>query len=186
MIKRLALFLCAWPVLALAQDQAAAARSAAGCGPDEVQFDVKTDKNQHPVASPESGKALVVVFENEKRENTTFKIGAVTTRVGLDGKWVGANHGESYFFFPVDPGEHRLCTNWQSSLKRFSHLGSATSLTAEPGKVYFFRVEVEERPEHPPAVQLELVDSANGQFQISSRALSTSHPKEASTEVSSE
>jgi hypothetical protein len=31
-----------------AQDQATTARTAAGCGADNVQFDVKTDKSQHP------------------------------------------------------------------------------------------------------------------------------------------
>jgi hypothetical protein len=184
MIKTLsAVFLFAWPIMALAQDQAEAARAAAGCGPTEIEFDVKTDKNQHPLAQPEAGKALLFVFENERHDPNKFIIGNATTRVGLDGKWVGANHGDSYFFFPVDPGEHRLCANWQSSLKRFSKLGSAASFTAEAGKVYFFRVEVEERTEHPATVKLEPVDSADGQFQISSRGLSTSHQKTKVKEV---
>ncbi|MFY9531896.1 MAG: hypothetical protein WAR24_23580 [Candidatus Acidiferrales bacterium] len=39
----LLLLLLASPVFA--QDQAAVARAAAGCGPDQVEFDVKTDKN---------------------------------------------------------------------------------------------------------------------------------------------
>jgi hypothetical protein len=184
MLKALAWLLCAWPILVLAQNQADTARSAAGCGPDEVQFDVKTDKNQHALPSPEPGKALVVVFEDEKT-GTSLKIGGVTTRVGLDGKWAGANHAESYFAFPADPGDHRLCVNWQSSLKRFSRLGAATTLTAEAGKVYFYRVEIEERSDHAPAVRLKKVDSAEGQFQIASHALSTSHPKEAAPEGSS-
>lgn len=183
MIKALALFFFAWPVLVLAQDQAAAARAAAGCGADGVDFGVKTDKSKHPLAQPEAGKALVYVLEYERR-NTTFNIGngGITTRVGLDGHWVGANHGASYFFFSVDPGEHRLCTNWQSSFKTFSKLGSATSFLAEAGKVYFFRVEVELRPEHLPAVRIDPVDNADGQFQISSSAFSTSHPKEIARE----
>lgn len=43
-----------------AQDQAAAARTAAGCGPNEIKFTVKTDKDQHPMAQPEAGKAIVL------------------------------------------------------------------------------------------------------------------------------
>jgi len=162
---------------ALSQDQAAAARTAAGCGPSEVQFDVKTDKKQHPVAQPEAGKALVYVIEAEKADRGVFKIGAVTTRAGLDGSWVGANHGASYFYFSVEPGEHRLCTDWQSSFKSISRLGSAVSFTAEAGKVYYFRVEVHETSNHPLAVKLEPLDSAAAQFLISSSSLSISHPK---------
>src|SRR4029077_7511834 len=100
----LATLLFASPLFA--QNSPTDARIAAGCGPDNVQFDVKVDKNQHPTPQPEAGKAIVYVFEKEISDALAFKIGAVTTRVGLDGAWVGANHGESYFTFPVDPGDH--------------------------------------------------------------------------------
>ena len=103
----LIVLLFASPVLA--QDDAAAARSAAGCGPAEVNFDVKTDKKQHPAPKPEQGKALVYVFLDVKQQASTINIGSVTTRVGLDGAWIGANHGRSYLFFPVGPGDHRVC-----------------------------------------------------------------------------
>jgi hypothetical protein len=160
----------------LAQDQAAAARAAAGCGPKQVQFDVTTDKKQHTEGRPEAGKALVYVFEDERRDpNQVF--GSVSTRVGVDGQWVGATHGKSYFFFSVDPGNHALCANWQSSLKMYSKLASAASLTAEAGKVYYFRAVVEERTQTPPAVRIEAVDPAEGQILRAGSALSSSHPK---------
>jgi len=62
--------------------------------------------------------------------------------VGLDGQWIGATNGNSYFYFSVDPGEHHLCTNWQG----FSFLGKtraagALHFTAEPGGVYYFRAK---------------------------------------------
>jgi hypothetical protein len=38
------------------EDQAAAARAAAGCGPSNVEFDLKTDTKQHPVSQPEPGQ----------------------------------------------------------------------------------------------------------------------------------
>ena len=160
--------------------QVDAARAEAGCGPDEIQFDVKTDKSQHPSAQLEAGKALVYVFEEEKKQQNRFNIGSVTTRVGLDGKWVGANHGKSYFFFSVTPGEHRLCTQWQSSFARFSRLGSALTFTAVAGGKYYFRTEVEERDEFPAEVRLKPVDNAEGQFLISVDAFSTSHEKKQS------
>ena len=160
----------------LAQDQAAA-RAAAGCGPKQVQFDVTTDKKQHPEAKAETGKAVVYVFEEEKRDpNQVF--GLVTTRIGVDGQWVGANHGKSYFFFSVDPGNHDLCANWQSSLKMYSKLASAASLTAEAGNVYYFRAVVEERTQTPPGVRLEAVDPAEGQLLRAASAVSSSHPRQ--------
>jgi hypothetical protein len=76
------------------QGQPTDPRTAAGCGPATASFEVKTDKNHHPVAQPEHGKALVYVIEDVKNPNAmTFR--QVTTRVGLDGNWVGANHGQS-------------------------------------------------------------------------------------------
>ena len=70
---------------AFGQNQAADLRTAAGCGPTKTKFDVKTDKNQHAVAQPESGKALVYVIVEEKSDPHAMQIGDVTTRVGLDG-----------------------------------------------------------------------------------------------------
>jgi hypothetical protein len=52
----LLLMLFAYPVLA--QDSAASALEAAGCGPNDVHFEVKTDKKQHPTAQPEVGLAF--------------------------------------------------------------------------------------------------------------------------------
>jgi hypothetical protein len=155
----------------LAQDQAATALAVAGCGPDQIQFDVKTDKNQHPSAQPESGKALVYVF------NVVADMGSTTMRVGLDGAWLGANHGQSYFFFSVDPGNHHLCTNWQSTFKRISKLGSAANLSAEAGRVYYFRTKAYQLEQHKAAVILEPVDSAEGAFLIASSSLSSFHPR---------
>ena len=91
-------------VLALAlpstgQDQSADLRSAAGCGPSQTQFDVKTDKHQHAVMHPEPGKALVYVIVEERRDPHEQQIGDITTRVGLDGNWAGANHGQSYIIY---------------------------------------------------------------------------------------
>jgi hypothetical protein len=43
-------------------------------------------------------------------------IGQAPTEVGMDGAWVGANQGSSYFFFAAAPGEHHLCIHGQSRL----------------------------------------------------------------------
>jgi hypothetical protein len=164
-------------VPARAQDQATAARTAAGCGADNVQFDVKTDKSQHPQGQVPAGKALVYVFEAEKTDAGAFKIGAVTIRIGLDGQWVGANHGSTYFYFLVGPGDHNLCANWQSSFGRVSKLSSAVSLTAEAGQVYYFVTKVDERSHDNPAVWMGAVDPAEAKLLIASASLSNFHPK---------
>lgn len=100
-------------------------------------------------------------------------------RVGLDGVWVGANKGKSYFSFQVDPGDHQVCTKWQSSVfkKTAERIGSAAPLTAEAGKVYFFRIQVFERSEQDHTVKIEPVEGAEGQFLVSSSWFSTSRPR---------
>ena len=56
----LGVLLFAMPMIAHGQDaqDAAALAHAAGCGANEVEFNVKTDKNQHPTPLPEAGKAV--------------------------------------------------------------------------------------------------------------------------------
>jgi len=162
------------PQTVFAQDDAAKARMAAGCGPNEMKFDVKTDKKRHPMGELDSGKALVYVFGDEDVDNSnSLKIGGLTTRVGLDGSWVGANNYKSYFFFPVDPGEHRLCTSWQSVLKGRTEKTSAASFTAEAGKVYYFRTRTPANPQPKSLVKLVPVDPAEAQLLIAASAYST-------------
>jgi hypothetical protein len=79
-----------WGVLlfaspALAQDSAANPLAAAGCGPNEIQFDVKTDKKQHPTSQPEAGKALVYVIGAAWSDTVALHIGTPPTRFGIDG-----------------------------------------------------------------------------------------------------
>jgi len=163
---------------AFAADQASVAAAESACGPGNVQFDVKTEKNQHPTSLAQGGKALVYVVESfEKPGNQLAK---PTTKVGLDGTWVGANRSNSYFFFPVEPGEHHLCVAWQSILKGYSKKVALTSFSAETGKAYYFRARISEHDEGHGAwftLDLEPVNSDEGQLLIASSAFSTSHPK---------
>lgn len=175
----LTIFLLTSPVLA--QDRAAVAKAAAACGPADVQFDVSTDKIKHPAASPDDGKASVYVVEVYENLTDTIKIGSPTTKVGLDGAWVGANRGNSYFFFFVDPGEHHLCANWQSHLRRVSKLVSLAGFRDEAGKVYYFRARVLPQSGavggQVASLELEPVNSDEGQLLVASSSFSTSHSK---------
>jgi len=174
----LAILLFASPLFA--QDQAAAARAAAGCGPNEVKFIVKTDKTQHPMAQPEAGKAIVYVFGGEAIDLGGLVIGkdGVTTRWGIDGSWVGAGYRDSYLFFYVDPGDHRLCAGRQA----YSKPSAALSFTAEAGKTYYFRTRsphsrAEGHIDGRPETKLESVDPAEGQLLLADSPLTTFQPK---------
>ena len=156
------------------QNQAPDLRTAAGCGPAKTKFDVKTDKKQHAVTQPEAGKALVYVIEQEDLDPHEMQIGHVTTRVGLDGNWVGANHEWSYMFFAVEPGNHRVCTDVQSMLVSAAKMSGAADLTAEAGKTYYYRVYVMTgEKEQSPYLRLKAVDEAEGLLLVSKSALST-------------
>jgi hypothetical protein len=125
------------------------------------------------------------MFEQVKLDADALPVNLATIRVGVDGQWVGANHGRSYFSFPIEPGDHSICVSWQTTwiklarLAPASNLASAANLTADAGKVYYFEVSVDERShEHrQPGVRLETIDPAEGKLLIADSSLSSSHPK---------
>jgi hypothetical protein len=119
-----ALFLLAPP--AFAQNVPASSEVPPWCGAKQAKFDVKTDKGQHPAVHPSEGKALVYFVEDDTEFGSFPK---PTTRAGLDGKWVGATHGNSYIYFSVDPGERHLCASWQAAVvvRQGLKTGRATS-----------------------------------------------------------
>jgi hypothetical protein len=114
------------------------------CGPDKVQFDVKAQKNQPPPGPPAPGVAQIVFVENFRQNLGTCIDCKVTTRVGIDGAWVGADHGDSWFADSVQPGEHHLCVDWQSSIGKVRQKVGLAALAAEPGKVYYYEIKVRE------------------------------------------
>jgi hypothetical protein len=160
-----------------AQDSSPLAAAEAACGPQDAQFDAraaKTQAEQSP-AQPAPGKSLVYVVEVfDKAQN---QIAKPTLRVGLDGKWVGADKSNSYLAFSVDPGEHHLCTRWQSSWKRFSSKAAFASLTADPGRVYYFRARIIEGTGSNFALDFAPVNEDEGKYLVASSAPSVSHPK---------
>ena len=167
---RTALVLLFLTTLAVAQDSAAISAAEAACGLKGVNFDVKDDNSHHTVAQPETGKAEVYVIQ-EIGETTCFG-GCLTTKIAVDGAWVGANHHNSYLFFAVEPGEHHLCANWQSHMERAAQVIGLTHFTAEAGKVYFFRTR-----EIRASFDFEPIDSDMGKLFVASIPMSVSHPK---------
>ena len=128
-----------------------------GCGDDHARFDVKTEKDAPAPAPPQAGKARIVFIG---RIDAPGCLGCLvfSPRIAVDGSWVGATKGDSYFVLDVDPGVHHVCADWKSlSAAPGKNVGVAT-LTAEPGKVYFFEVKIMSAPEEvsgPPTVRTE-------------------------------
>ena len=157
-------------------DSTSAAESA--CGPRGAQFILKlSSDDQHATVQPDPGKALVYVIEDQK-----FKtVRDVTARVGVDGAWVGANRGNSYLFFSVESGEHHLCADWISNYLPHGRLVSLNSFTAEPGKIYYFRVRTTSSPSGSAfasaTLDLDLVNGDEGKLLVASSSLSVSQPK---------
>ena len=166
-MKRFLLAVLVWTAPLLAQNPATDPRTAAGCGPLHSEFSVKVDKNDHNLQQPDPGKALVYVIVQE-RPDYALKIGDVTTRIGVDGNWVAANHGPSYAVFAISPGDHRICVDWQSSLEARQKLNGAVNLSAQAGKTYFYRTLVNiESPEQSAGLWFEAVDPAEGMLLVS-------------------
>jgi hypothetical protein len=174
MSTKLLLFLMVLPVLA--QAQSGDSRVAPSCGPSEVNFEVKTEKSPHPIARPDAGKALVYFLEDDSEFGSAPK---PTTRAGVDGGWVGATHGNSYFYFSVDPGEHHLCACWQTAvLLGHGRKVAVAHFTAEAGGVYYFKVKnTWVRDMGTAAINLEPLDSDEGQLLASKYSFSTFEPK---------
>jgi hypothetical protein len=148
----------------IAQDNESS--GAPACGPSDLKFDVTTKKGDHPT-QPEPGKALLYFIQDD---SAFQKRPRPTTRLGMDGEWLGATHANSYAYFSVTPGIHHLCASWQPT--DIDEGMAATHFIAEAGGVYYFRVK-----DHLTTMSFHLVDSDEGLFQVSNFTLSTSHPK---------
>jgi hypothetical protein len=158
---------------ALAQDQAAIGAAEAACGAKDAKFDARQDPTQHPAPQPGADKALVYVVQEIGEERCKR---CALTKIGMDGAWVGANQGSSYFFFSTDPGEHHLCLNWQSRFEKRSRAFALADFTAAAGQVYYFRARI--FPGHNDySFDLDPINGDQGKFLVAVSALSNSHPR---------
>jgi hypothetical protein len=170
---RVVLVLVFVAISAGAQDQAAVAAAQAACGPKNAKFSAIQDHQQHPTPDPDPEKALVYVVQELgelKCEDCAL------TRIGLDGSWVGANQGSSYFFFWTGPGEHHLCLNWQSWIHARSQAVALANFSAEAGTVYYFRARIFYARENY-SFDLDAINSDQGKYLVASSALCASHTK---------
>jgi hypothetical protein len=145
------------------------------CGDDSVKFDVKTKKDQPPLAPPEAGKAQIVFVGTIPYESIMVSWPAV--RYGVDGAWAGANKGNTYFVLNVNPGVHNLCVALQDPPYGMSKsVVDMASFTAEAGKVYFYeaRFGVVKAGGAINAFGLYPLEEAEGKYRVKAWKLSIS------------
>jgi hypothetical protein len=142
------------------------------CGDLSVSMAVNLDPSQHTIQQPEPGKALIYFIQDTGKMAT---LGYPTTKIGIDGKWAGANKKDSYFAVAVEPGEHHLCAAIQSSFVlndlEFAHL------TAEAGKTYYFRTRIFFAEKSEEYISLAPADIDEARYLIKSYPLATAHAR---------
>jgi Protein of unknown function (DUF2846) len=145
--------------------------STAACGHEDVSFKLKLADSPHTLTQPDPRKARVYFFHDA---GTGVTVGYPTVKLAIDGAWVGANHGNSYFSVSVEPGEHHVCVTLQSSL--VAQRVELAHFIAEAGKVYYYRTQLV-TSRSVELLELDSIDSDQGQYLIASLQKSVSKPK---------
>ena len=107
------------------------------CGPNNIKFKVYESSPPPLQRDQLKSKAAIVIFPEEFADLTSCRM---ASRIGIDGKWVGAACLGTYIRTKVDPGEHHLCANLRQ--KKNANFTALYSFMAEAGKVYYFREEI--------------------------------------------
>jgi hypothetical protein len=129
--------------------QASASTWPDACGKDSIHFKVKTGKKHLEPAAPEAGKALLILSESVSGDFASDP----TARFGVDGSWVGADRGASYFAVPVTPGEHHLCAVRQSGAKSDKVDVGEVTLNVAAGNVYYYDFKITRSPIGSPKLR---------------------------------
>ena len=58
----------------------------------------------------------------------------IQTKLAVDGRWVGVNRGNNYFFFTLAPGEHYFCSTAENR--------SVLAMKVEAGKTYYLQQKI--------------------------------------------
>jgi hypothetical protein len=150
------------------------ARLAAACGPAATSFKVDLDRTQHGLVPPEAGRAQIYFIHEAGLPYENLTVGYPTTKYALDGSWVGAGHGDSWFAVVVAPGEHHICATLQSSL--VDQRVELAHLAVEAGKTYFFRTRLV-LSGTVQLLELDPVDSDEGEYAVSLYPMANAHAK---------
>jgi hypothetical protein len=143
----------------------------AACGPANASFKVNLSESQHTLTQPDAGKARIYFVHDA---GTSATLGYPTVKFAIDGAWVGANHGNSYFSVSVDPGEHHVCVTLQSSL--VEQRVELLQFKAAADKVYYYRTRLV-MSRSVELLEIDPIDSDQGKYLVASFPLSVSSPK---------
>lgn len=162
-------FACAFFLLASSVfAQTSLNRPMAACGPGNVSFKVALNNQLQALSPVAEGKARIY-FIHEAGSLNSVAFAYPTVKYAIDGAWSGANHTDSWFSVPIDPGEHHLCTALQSSI--VDDRMELAHFTAEPGKDYYFRTRLVMSAQ-VELLELEQIDSDQGRYLIGAFPLS--------------
>jgi len=143
------------------------------CGPG-TNFKVKLESPPATPVLPPAGKAEVVFIHDVGGGPFTGLFAYPTSRYAIDGAWSGANHGSSWFAVSVEPGEHHVCTNLQTSV--VGELTELAHFTAVAGKTYYFRTRLI-MSRQVELLDLEPIDTDQGDYLTKIYSLSVATPK---------
>jgi hypothetical protein len=126
-----------------------------------MQVQSSTLKDERPLPP---GKARVYVVGVFRKPSFEFFLDP-TILIGMDGSWVGATRNRSYLELSVEPGEHHLCAEWNSTLQK--RLPALASLIAEAGQTYYFRARIM----YPGGLDFQPLDRDEGRLLVSHSSL---------------
>lgn len=144
----------------------------AGCGDPQTMFEVSRGETKDQIEPPEPGKAQLFVIEFYGLGDTGH-MSRPLLKIGLDGQWIGAVQGITYLSASITPGEHHLCSTWQSHGSPL-HSTSLYNFHADAGKRYYFRAQIDDKAYY---ADLEPVSEDEGRLMVSQAARSISQPK---------
>ena len=140
------------------------------CGDPQAKFDVSTKAGQPLPAPPAAGMGQIVFIEDQNQLHNPFHPWD-TVRFAMNGAWVGADKGNSYFTLDIAPGTYHLCASWQG----VRHTFDLAPVTVEPGKVHYFAAKVTESQYYSDFRLVQLNDD-QGEYRVKAWKRSVSKP----------
>ena len=142
------------------------------CGPEKQAVDVRTAKNHHPTIPLAPGTATLVFIQR-----SPVCIGCGEVRIGVDGSWVGANKGDSYFSVSVAPGERHVCAYWSSTFSVLEDKLWLTDVSARMAQTYYYYADFFGNTARGGlTLRLEPISPDEANFLISNSSLASSTP----------
>jgi hypothetical protein len=143
------------------------------CGDDKIKVDVAVQK---PLTAPPAANATTATLVFVQRLGESC-IGCSVSRVGLDGTWIGANKGASFFSVTTAPGDHHVCALWEAPLAKVENRIGLTDFEALAGQIYYFEIEISPNGTGEFAMRLKPISADMGAFLVSRSKQSLATPK---------